>query len=205
MFLGFSGRIGHNSFNIIKKRINKMNYRKSVRHCVAGFLLLVCLATPAHAISIATVGSVDKFLDSARLSNSGNGQASWVSGVLGFAATISFNNDPVASSAWELVNGSADHWAYSLATDPAHYVLKLGVGNSGADTHYLYKNLAELSWAVIDLSEMLLGQQVDFNFGRVSHIDEIDGSVQLSEPGSFGLLILGFGLLFWLMAGRFRA
>lgn len=207
--------IGHNSFNIIKKRKNKMKYLKAIAHCFSVLMFMAVLATPAAAIPIAVVGSLDNFLASTTLSNSGAGQEeSWISGVLGFAVSIDFKNDETAGSGWEFVTGSADYWAHSLATEPAHYLLKLGVGNSGADTHYLFENLAALSWAVIDKAALfgvqalgtrrLRGNPLTFNFGRVSHIAEIDGTVRMSEPGSISLLMLGFGLLGGLMARRFR-
>ena len=184
-----------------------MDCPKRISHFVAGILLFSCFAMPANAISIAVVGSVDNFLASTMLGNSSTAtEESWVSGILGYAANIDYRDNFSASSGWELVNGSQDHWAHSLTTDPAYYVLKLGVGNSGADTHYLYENIAALSWAVIDLSELLTGQNLDFNFGRISHISEFDGTptTQLSEPGSFVLLIIGFGFLGSRMAKKSR-
>ena len=177
---------------------------------VSSVLLYLCLIAPASAISVAVVGSLDDFLDSALLSKSGQGEEeSWVSTVLGFAAKINYKIDPVPLAGWQLVSDStdSDHWAYSLTTEPAHYVLKLGVGQSGADTHYLFENIAALSWAVIDLSELLDGQNLDFNFGRVSHISEIDGgtTVSLREPGTIGLLILGLGLVSVIIARKSKS
>jgi hypothetical protein len=196
IFEAISDIIQHNSLNIIKKSNNKMKYPRVIACVFTGGLMLTCLATPASAISVGIVGSVDNFLASTALSSNGKGQEeAWVSGVLGFVTTIVYKDDVTADAGWEPVNGSEDHWAHSLDTDPAHYLLKLGVGKSGADTHYLYQNLASLSWAVIDLSEMLSGQNVDFNFGRISHISEFDGSISLAEAGSFGLLLIGFSLL----------
>lgn len=179
-----------------------MDNRRWVGHFFAGFLLFVCLAAPANAISVAVVGGVDNFLASTSLSSSGKGPVeSWVSSILGFTAHIDYKNGSTAGDGWELVYGTGDHWAHSLASDPAHFLLKLGVGNRGADTHYLYENFAALSWAVIDLSEMLVGQDLDFNFGRVSHIAEFVGTNSLPEPGSFGLLAIGF-CLFWSLIAR---
>lgn len=179
-----------------KKKITMKDLRKLATRASVS-LLFLCLSAPASAISIAVVGSVDKFLDSTVLSNSGKSEETWASSVLGFAVSIDYKTDPVLAAGWEFVSDSSDsdHWAYLLGTDPAHYVLKLGVGSSGADTHYLFENLASLSWAVIDLSEMLAGQQLAFNFGRVSHIAETGvGIVNLREPGTIGLLIIGLAL-----------
>jgi hypothetical protein len=184
-----------------------MDRPRHIGHFIAGIVLFSCLAMPANAISISVVGAVDNFLASARLSNSSmTTEESWVSGILGYAAKIDYRDNTTASAGWEFVNGSADHWAHSLTTDPAYYVLKLGVGNSGADTHYLYQNISVLSWAVIDLSELLAGQNFGFNFGRISHISEFDGTTtDLSEPGSLALLIIGFGLLGSVIAKKSRA
>jgi hypothetical protein len=184
-----------------------MDYPRRISHLIAGILLFSCAAIPANAISLAVVGAADHFRASTRLANSSIAtEESWVSGILGYAANIDYRDNTTASDGWELVNGSEDHWAHRLATDPAFYVLKLGVGKSSADTHYLYENFANLSWAVIDLSEMLAGQNLDFNFGRISHISELDGSTtDLSEPGSFALLLIGFGLLGIVIPKRFLA
>jgi len=184
-----------------------MDCPKRITQFIAG-LLLSCLAIPANAISISVVGAVDNFLGSTTLKKSGTAtEELWVSGILGYAANIDYRENATAGSGWQLVNGSQDHWAHSLATDPAHYLLKLGVGSSGADTHYLYENLASLSWAVIDFSDMLAGQNLDFNFGRISHISEFDGTTttELTEPGSFALLIIGFGFLGSIIARKSRS
>jgi hypothetical protein len=174
-----------------------MKYSARVVALAAGCVFALGLVTPAGAIPIAVVGSVDNFLASTVMQ--GNGKATeeaWVSGILGFAVAINYQNDTTAGTGWDPVDGTSDHWAHALVTDPAHYVLKLGVGNSGADTHYLFENLADLSWAVIDLSVALAGQSaLDFNFGRVSHIGELGGgSIDLSEPSALGLLIFGLAL-----------
>ena len=175
---------------------------------IVGILLAGGLVTPASAIPVAVVDSLDRLLGSTTMT--GNGKAkeeAWVSGVLGFAVTINYKNDTTAGSGWELLDGTSDHWAHALVTNPAQYLLKLGVGNSGADTHYLFENLSSLSWAVIDLSAMLAGQtNLDFNFGRISHISELGGgTVDLSEPRSIGLLIFGLALFSLLIAKRPQA
>ena len=185
-----------------------MHRSRKVAQLLAGLSLSVCLMSPANAISVAVVGALDKFLDSTILAKSGKAaEEAWVSSVLGFSVTITYKDESINAVGWELVDGTSDHWAYALVTDPAHYVLNLGVGQSGADTHYLFENLAALSWAVIDLSEMLAGQPLDFNFGRVSHISGIGGgkTIDLREPGTIGLLILGFALLSLRMARQSKS
>ena len=51
---------------------------------------------------------------------------------------------------------------------------------------------------------ILADQGLDFNFGRVSHIAEFDGTTSLSEPGSFGFLVIGFCLFGWVIARKSR-
>ena len=182
-----------------------------ISHFIAGIILFSCLAMPANAITMAQLGSVDNFLGSVTLSNSGaSTEESWVSSVIGYSARISYRGVYNISTGWELVDGPDGYWAHRLVTSPAHYVLKLGVGESGADTHYLFENLVELDWAVIDFSQMLAGQQgLRFNFGRISHLSEFDGTdkppTDLSEPGSLALLMIGFGLLGLIIARKSRA
>ena len=182
-----------------------------ISHFIAGIILFSCLAMPANAITMAQVGSVDNFLGSVTLSNSGSStEESWVSSIVGYAAQIDYRGSYNISSGWELVDGPEGYWAHSLVTNPAYYLLKLGVGKSGADTHYLFENLVELNWAVIDFSQMLAGQQeLRFNFGRISHLSEFDGTdkppTDLSEPGSLALLMIGFGLLGLIIARKSRA
>jgi hypothetical protein len=174
--------------------------------CLLALFITAAMASPANAISVGVVGDPDKFLTSTALSNSGIGTVeAWVSGFLGFAVSIDYKNETTAGTGWQSVDGNIGQWAHSLVTDPPHYVLRLGVGKSGADTHYLFENIAELSWAVIDLSEMLAGQtNLDFNFGRISHIGETGGMVDVSEPRSIGLLVFGLGLFSTLILRRRR-
>lgn len=170
-----------------------MKYQKRSFQCLFALVLTAALASPANAISVAVVGGLDTFMTSTALPKSGDGQVeTWVSGIMGFAVTVDYRNETTAGTGWEHVDGSTHHWAHALVTNPAYYLLRLGVGQSGADTHYLFENVAELSWAVVDLSIMLAGQtNLDFNFGRISHIGE---TVDLREPGTIGLLILGLAL-----------
>jgi len=187
-----------------------MDCPKRFRHFIAGILLFSCLAMPAHAISMSELGSVDNFIGSVKLSNSGTAtEESWVASIIGYSARIDYRGNFNTSTGWELVDGPEGLWAHRLVTSPAHYLLKLGVGKSGADSHYLFENLVELDWAVVDFSTMLAGQEaLRFNFGRISHISEFDGTpptTNLSEPGSLALLIIGFGLLGSTIARKSRA
>ena len=187
-----------------------MDYPRRISHLIAGILLSSCLAMPASAITMAQLGTVDKFIGSVKLSNSGaSTEESWVSSMIGYSARIDYRGVFNTTTGWAIVDGPEGLWAHSLITSPAYFVLKLGVGNSGADSHYLFENLVEMDWAVVDFSAMLAGQEeLRFNFGRISHISEFDGILppptDLSESGSLVLLIIGFGLLGSIIARKSR-
>lgn len=146
------------------------------------------------------VGSLDLFLGSTILGNSGDGtEKSWVAAMLGLDVedlTLEFkNNDASEIQAWTQVDGAAAMVKALQLDEPVYYyLLKLGVpAKSGADTHYLFDNQASLNWAVIDFNAMLAGQpeSFSFNFGRVSHISGFNGAVTVPEPGTLALLGLG--------------
>jgi hypothetical protein len=161
------------------------------------------------AIPITTTGGLDNFLASASWaevntnSNAGVSEAeeeAWVSSILGSTFAIDYKDEAVGS--WELVTGgdadaAGDWYANDLLIDPSHYLLKLGVGGTGAHSYYLFENLAELGYAVVDLSflsdifnETDGGSKLTFNLGRVSHISQ-GGTVSVPEPGSIALLAIG--------------
>ncbi len=156
---------------------------------------VMLMSNQSEAIPIGNVGAIDTFLGTTSLVNSTEAtESAWVASILGVASvTFEYKNNNATS--WQNVTETAqnDIWAMGLFTDPAYYLLKLGRGNKG-DTHYLFENVGELSWAVIDLSGMLAGQGFSFNFGRVSHISEFDSIVKLypnPEPATIALLGIG--------------
>ena len=76
-----------------------MKYPRAIACVFTGGLMLTCLATPASAISVGIVGSVDNFLASTALSSNGKAQEeAWVSGVLGFVTTIVYKDDVTADA-----------------------------------------------------------------------------------------------------------
>jgi hypothetical protein len=156
------------------------------------------MSNQSEAIPIGNVGAIDTFLSTASLGNSSEAtESAWVASKLGVASfTFEYKNNNATS--WENVTGTAqnDIWAMGLFADPGYYLLKLGTGNNG-DTHYLFENVGELSWAVIDLSEILAGQGSSFNFGRVSHISEFDSSnvALITNPEPATIALLGIGIV----------
>ena len=139
------------------------------------------------------VGNVDSIIASTNLGNSGDAtQIAWVESILGFNVNFDYKNDGAFS--WTQVDDNSNLFAQSLLTDPDYYLIKLGNGNFTGDTHVLYENFDDLSYAVIDLD--LLGQGATIDITRISHISEFS----IPEPGT--LALLGMGLLGLSLVGR---
>jgi hypothetical protein len=161
----------------------------------------VCLtvSSQASALLMSDVGELDKLLDSTTLTASGDSvEEAWVESVLGFDVSLTDKYDSVSSD-WEKVTDAADddvYAAYFGDSDPEYYFLKLGTGGlSGFDSHYLFENLGDLSYAAIDFLDAGIDLSIrKVNLGRISHVGEIDGgSTPVSEPASIALF--GLGLL----------
>jgi len=162
----------------------------------ATFLMIfLCFSAPGYALTIAEVGGVDTFIESATLANSGyQEEQNWIESVLGAGISLDTTYDSNASD-WQLASdaNNVDVYYLELASSSEYFLLKLGNGGVSLDTHYLYQNIGDLSYAVVDF----LASGIDFSIngidvGRVSHVGEI-GTVIVPEPQS--LFLFGAGLL----------
>ncbi|HEY9134625.1 MAG TPA: PEP-CTERM sorting domain-containing protein [Pseudomonadales bacterium] len=160
---------------------------------LAALITALVLSTSSWAYMVGTtdVGGVDSiFAHNTLADSSAAGEEAWVESLLGYDVAISYKND---ATSWSLVNGETSIYASGLSSPTAYYIVKFGNGGiSGLDSHYLYQNLDELMYAVIDLD--LVSTAHNFNIGRVSHVTEFGaGTTDVPEPGT--LMLLGLGLL----------
>ncbi len=167
----------------------------NIKRFISTLLVVIGLGFSAgsSAITMADVGGIDPFIDSTTLPNSGDAtEEAWVESVLGFDVTMSSKYDSDGSD-WMLVDGYDDVYALMMETNPAYFLIKIGTGGTNLDSHYLFQNIFELAWAVVDFSSAGIDFTIqNIGIDRMSHVDEFNGS-DIPEPLS--ILLLGLGLL----------
>jgi hypothetical protein len=150
------------------------------------------IASPAWSIPLADVGGIDLLLASTKLADSGEAtEENWVKSVLGLDDLV-FETKNDGAFSWQAVDGMLGVWAQGLVTDPAYYLVKTGKKSAvgPGHTHFLFDNLTDLSWAVVDL-QVLGFDPSKVNFTKISHISEFSGAVEIPEPAVLALLAIG--------------
>ncbi len=174
---------------------------------VCGFVLFSWGTALAYQLSDGTdVGEVDGYVASISLGDSGDGtELDWVQTVLGSGYSLEEKYDmgeTVGNMVMDWKNTNQEGtYALNLLGAPSYYFIKIGA-KQDEDDHFLFENLASLSWAVINLPNLEIK-----NIGKLSHVGEVGGggappSEQVPEPGT--ILLLGGGLLCLAFYGRGR-
>ena len=179
-------------------------------------------ATSVSAFTISNgatdVGSLDTFLTSAIVKSGDQAELDWVNGYLNTSYTymVKYNSENMLSEDtdtfvpgiwnWRYVDGSSTVVAQDLQGTPEYFFIKTGniTPDDKKDTtpdHFLFKNDANLNWAVVDLSRF--GNVYELSgVGVLSHVGEFGGTTSVPEPAT--LMLLGAGLLGFAVYGKRR-
>jgi hypothetical protein len=169
----------------------------------ASLFLGLVMASPSWALYISgtltDVGGIDGFLASDTLANSGAAtEKAWVDSVIGGNNSLTyFDSSTVGGPAYWSETTMSGVYAYQFnnSAEPEYYFLKLGVGNSGADNYYLFQNVDDMNYAVVNFGDIFSNSPLDFNFGRISHLAGYGGSGGTSVPEPSAAALMGLGLL----------
>ncbi len=173
----------------------------------------VLLATAGSAFSYTLsggtdIGELDKYVAKANLANSDEkAELDWVNSVLNpSVATFKTKYDELELSSWQPAEGFEDIYAYNLGNNGAFYdyfLVKLGNNNGTNFTDYLFENVDNIEWAVLDINNSFDGTGISGTIEKISHISLFDsGSTPVPEPSTF--LMLGAGILGLGLYGRRR-
>jgi len=171
-----------------------MKITNSIKLAFMGVFLMLSPHALAYTIDdggvSVDVGVADTIIASTTLASSGEAtETAWVESALGFS--VSFTDKIEDTFSWSLATGETDVFAHLLTSDPQYFLVKIGTGNSGDDTHYLFDNADSLSYAVFDLGALGIDPDTaTFNFSAISHIAEFAAVV----PEATTLTLLGLGL-----------
>lgn len=149
---------------------------------------------------------VDTLKASARLADSGAAtELAWVREILNdesitFTQKYDYTNDEEKMTEWQSIPDDSTLYYTDLLDSTDYFILKFGVDKkSGAPSHYLFENLNNLKYAVIDLSDIAKdhAKPSKFEITKLSHFGEYSepGTTVIPEPANTLLMSLGIFLI----------
>lgn len=160
------------------------------------FAITLAFSGNTHATLLTDVGSVDHFVASTTLSNSGgNTELSWVRDILNDQSITLDRKYEDNDVSWELLTNETDVYFMALENTPAYFLLKFGNGNTNLNSHYLFQNVGDLSFAVIDFASADV-DLTNATINRISHVTGFDGDstqpqgTPIPEPMTISLFAL---------------
>ena len=170
----------------------------SLRLMVAVVFLL--FAGQSMGATLDIYGGLDALVDSTRLTKSSDlTEEQWVEGSLGGTDVLFGEKIEDASMAWEGVDGSSSQYALNLGdgSDSDYFLVKTGGGKKyKGPTHFLFDNIGDLAWAVIDLESMGIDTS-RFDITRVSHVSTLGDPSAVPLPAAVWLFASGLAGLFF--------
>jgi hypothetical protein len=161
--------------------------------CTFSAMLLASSMASAGPLTLADVGSVDDLIAQTTLQNSGDDtELTWIAGVLNVDKnTLSYSKITNSSGDnWQLISGTTNIFALDLGSEPSWFMLKTGAGS--AYRNFLYQNLGELQYAVIDFTELGFSS---INIGKISHVASAGDATSVPEPASLAGIGLGLATI----------
>src|SRR5262245_44038554 len=120
------------------------------------FAATLLVASNASAIPLATVGVVDEFIRSAQWNSGAGSEQTWVALSLGVNSVAYTQLQGSGPSVWQPVtDGPAGTNLYAIDFGsfgflPAYFLVKTGNLQVTSDDHFLYRNLGQARYGVID-------------------------------------------------------